>query len=325
MTTLTCPKCRQSMPDAALDVGHCPACGFPLDGPLVIGGAARRSPALLAALIGAVVVATGVAGYALLKPTETPAERELSREPDPEPPVVAVRHVAPFPHLPKSHTAPPDAVPALVSEQPVRPAPVVEPPKKDGPRPVGVGIKIDPKIAPKRHFDNPDDTVTLPDLNSGDRVTLTGKVRVLRIHGVNGNGSIDASGLSAEEIEIKHDLNGDAVVTLNAPGGKVTIGGYVVGSAKLTVAAPGGEVNVLANSGLFAGGSTTRLTAKRVVVAGKLGGGAKVYVTLTAGGSLELTSADEGAVVTYKKAVATDPPLSVEKGVLRGGARVVAE
>lgn len=148
---------------------------------------------------------------------------------------------------------------------------------------------------------------------------------MLRIGSVNGNGAIDASALVAEEVVITGDLNGDAVVTLNAPGGKVTIGGYVVGSAKLTVIAPGGEVFVLANSGQFAGGSTTKVTAKRFDIAGKLGGGAKVHVTLTAGGSLKLTSADEGALVTYKKAAASDPPLTIERGVIRGGAKVIVE
>lgn len=332
MTTLTCPKCRQGMSDAALDVGQCPACGFPLDGPLVLDGAPRRhSPALLVAVAGALVVATGVAGYAFLKPTDTPAaDREVAREPDPEPPAVAVRHVAPFPHLPQPRDAqppnqPPKAVPVVVNEKPPQPAPVIEPPKHDGPRPIGVVMKVDPKIAPKRHFDSPHDTAALPDLNSGDRVTLTGKLRVLRIGSVNGSGSIDASGLVAEEIVITGDLNGEAVVTLNAPGGKVTIGGYVVGSTKLTVIAPNGEVRVPANSGLFAGSSTTRLTARRVEIAGKLGGGAKVFVTFTAGGSLKFAAADEGAIVTYKKAAPSDPPVTIEKGTVRGGAKVIAE
>jgi ssDNA-binding Zn-finger/Zn-ribbon topoisomerase 1 len=42
MTTLPCPKCRQQMPDDALDRGQCPACGFPLDGPLVLDAGSRR-------------------------------------------------------------------------------------------------------------------------------------------------------------------------------------------------------------------------------------------------------------------------------------------
>ena len=319
MTAFTCPKCRQAVSDVALDAGHCPACGFPLDGPLVINTPRRRSPGWLLAVGGALVAATGVAGYAYLSP---PAPRhETASAPPGELPPVAVRHVAPFPHAPKPRD---EQAPVKVpNEKPSRPA--VEPPKKGGARPVGVVMKIDPKIAPVRHFDNPDDTATLPDLNSGDRVTLTGKLRILRVGSVNGKGSINASELVAEEIVLHGDLNGDAVVTLNAPGGKVTVGGYVVGSAKLTVVAPGGEVLVLADSGLFAGGSTTKLTAKRFEAAGKLAGGAKLFVTLTAGGSIKIAAADEGATVTYKKAAASDPPLTVEKGAVRGGARVIEE
>lgn len=142
MTTLTCPKCRLGMSDAALDAGQCPACGFPLDGPLVLDVAAhRRSPALLVAVAGA-VVATGVASYAFLQPTDTPAaDHDITGTPDAGPPAVAVRHVAPFPHLPK----PPDAPDAKSTPEP---RPVVELPKKAGPRPIGVVMKIDPKIAP---------------------------------------------------------------------------------------------------------------------------------------------------------------------------------
>lgn len=317
MTTLICPKCRQGMPDAALDAGQCPACGFPIDGPLILDAPARRrSPALLAVLGGVVLAASGVAGYAFLRPTDTPAADRETTTPDTEALGVAAVPVAPFPRLAKPRTPDTDPVPQQ---------PVVVPVKRDGPRPVGVVMKVDPKIAPTRHFDSPDDTATLPDLNRGDRVTLTGRLRVLRVGSVNGNSVLDASGLTAEEIEIAGDLNGDALVTLNAPGGRVTIRGYVVGSTKLTILAPAGEVVVVANSGLFAGNSTTRLTAKRLEVAGKFGGNAKVFATLTVGGSLKLTTAEEGAQLTYKKAAASDPPLTVDKGIVRGGAKVLEE
>ncbi|MFM8272797.1 MAG: hypothetical protein ACKODX_10750, partial [Gemmata sp.] len=66
MTSITCPKCRQGADDGALDAGECPACGFPLDGPLVIaGGAPPRSSVRYIVGAGAVAVATaGYAGYA---------------------------------------------------------------------------------------------------------------------------------------------------------------------------------------------------------------------------------------------------------------------
>ncbi len=311
MTTLTCPKCRQGLPDDALDAGQCHLCGFPLDGPVVLGtpGARAGGTRLLLAAGGAVLVVAAVAGfvyYDRADASRTQPATELAALTSPEP-ASPVRHVAPLPHEPKL----PDAIPAPV-----------EPPKRDGPRPVGVVMKVDPKIAPQRHFDHPDDTAALPDLNTGDRVTLTGRVRILRLGSVNGKGTLDASGLVAEEVVITGDLNGEAVVQLHAPTGKVTVGGYVMGNAKLTILAPGGEV-VVAHTGRVTGGATMTVTAKRLEVNCPLSGGAKVAVTLTAGGSLKLTRAEEGATVTYKKAAPTDPPPTIEKGDLHGGAKVL--
>ncbi len=331
MTTLTCPKCRQRMTDAALDVGQCPACGFPIDGPLVFNGTAkRRSPALLLAVTGVLVAGAGAAGYAYYTQAK-PSSPEVADARNDGSPGTPVKHIAPFPHTPKPRD--PSGTDQPIPPKPADPKdmtgtkdppPVVEP-KRVGPRPLGVVMKVDPKIAPKRHFDHPDDTAAIPDLNSGDRVVLTGKVRALRIGSVNGKGSIDASGLIAEEIVITGDLNAEAVVTLNCPRGKVTIGGYVGGISKLTVLAPGGEVIVLADSGRLTGSAVTTVTAKRLEVAGKLLGAARLNAALTTGGSLKLTSTEEGAIVTYKKAAASDPALIVERGIIRGGAKVLAE
>ncbi len=331
MSTLTCPKCRQGMTDDALDVGQCPACGFPLDGPLVLDGTnKRRPPALLFAVAG--VLVAGAAGYAYFGQSEP--TREVADARNDDTPVTPIKHIAPFPHAPKPRD--PRSPDQPITLKPIDPngtggnkvqplvPPIVEP-NRVGPRPIGVVMKVDPKIAPMRHFDQPDDMAALPDLNSGDRVVLTGKVRTLRIGSVNGKGSIDASGLIAEEIVITGDLNGEAVVTLNSPGGKVTLGGYVGGVSKLTVIAPGGEVIVLADSGRLTGSAVTTVTAKRLNVAGKLLGGARLNATLTTGGSLKLTTTEEGAIVTYKKAVASDPAVIVERGILHGGAKVLAE
>ncbi len=327
MTTLTCPKCRQGLPDDALDAGQCHLCGFPLDGPVVLGTpGARAGGTRLLLAGGAVLVVAVVAGfvyYDRADASRTQPATELAALTSPEP-ASPVRHVAPLPHEPKSREN--EAVPVDppgTGDQGQPPVPVVpEPPKKVGPRPGGVVMKVDPKIAPQRHFDHPDDTAALPDLNSGDRVTLTGRVRILRLGSVNGKGALDASGLVAEEVVITGDLNGEALVLVNAPNGKVTVGGYVIGAAKLTIVAPGGEV-VVAHTGRVTGGATMTVTAKRLEVNCPLSGGAKVNVTLTAGGSLKLKRAEEGATVTYKKATASDPPPTIAKGELHGGAKVL--
>ena len=321
MTTPPCPKCRQPVTDAALDAGQCPLCGFPFDRPVLLDGPSSRLGAVAVAF--AVVLAaigSGFGGYyySINNRTQPKPEPEFvaapRAAPKPARPQPATRPIAPLPHEPKQNDVPTPA-----------PNPItVEPPKKDGPRPIAVVMKVDPKIAPKRHFDQPDDTIALPDLNSGDRIVLTGKIRVLRLGSVNGNASVDASGLIAEEVIITGDLNGEALVRLNAPGGKVKIGGYVMGAAKLTVVAPGGEVLVAGNSGCLTGGALATVTAKRVVVAGWMSGGAKLNITLTTGGVLKLTRLQEGAIVTYRKAAVSDPALAVERGQLKGGAKVIA-
>jgi hypothetical protein len=324
------------MPEDALDAGQCPACGFPLDGPVILGTPPARGVGriFLAALV--VLCIAGLAALGAWEFSNPPPEKppvELAQAPAPES-LLPVVHIAPFPHEAAARPAGPDAppveppVPGAKEPPPQPPLPVpvpVEPPKKrEGPRPVGVVMKVDPKIAPVRTFDHPDDTAALPDLNSGDQVVLKGRVRALRIGSVNGKASLDASGLVAEEVVITGDLNSDAMVKLNAPGGEVIVRGFVLGNAKLTVAAPGGSV-LLTESARMSGGATVTATAKHFEAKGLLSGGAKLHLTLTAGGSLKLARLDEGAVVSYRKSAPGDPPPTVEKGLVRGGARVVAE
>jgi hypothetical protein len=329
MTTLTCPKCRTALPDDALDAGQCPRCGFPLDGPVILvpAGTPFGGTRLLLAVGAALLLAAGVAGYAFFGPAGasiTQPAVEVAAVPSTEP-AAPVVHVAPFPHQPKRLSANPSAPPA---DPPgpmgdVGQPPIPEPPKnKDRPRPIGVVMKVDPRIAPNRHFDHPDDTAALPDLNGWDRVTLTGKVRVLKIGSINGNGVLDASGLIAEEIVITGDLNRDAQVMLNAPNGTVTVGGYVTGASKLTIAAPGGEV-IVAGSGRLSGCPVVTVTAKRLEVNCPVSGTARVNATLNAGGALKLTLVEDRATVTYKKAAPNDPRLTVERGVIRDTAAVV--
>jgi hypothetical protein len=324
MDTLTCPKCRTGLSDAALDAEQCSQCGFPLVGPVVLvpAGSQIGGTRLLLPLTAALVLTGAGTIYALTdwSPQQAepdPAPRELAALPIESLPVV---HVAPLPREVKLSTAIPPVEPPGAQGQP--PGPVAVEPKKDVPRPIGVVMKVDPKIAPKRHFDHPNDTAALPDLNTGDRVTLTGRVRVLKLGSVNGKSVLDASGLVAEEVIISGDVDRDAQVFLNAPNGKVTVGGYVTGASKLTILAPGGEV-VVAGSGRLSGCPVVTVTAKRLEVKCPMSGTARVNATLTAGGSLKLGLMEDGATVTYRKAAANDPLVTVEKGETRGSAKVL--
>jgi hypothetical protein len=302
--------------DESLDAGQCPACGFPFDGPVLLAAPGRGGARMILAG-GFVAALAGVAaGVAFWPHSDAPAQ--------PPPAFVAATPsepalpVAPFPHEP--NPAEPQVEPNPTPD--VKPEPVALPaPKREG-RPVGVVMKVDPKIAPVRHFDQPDDTAALTDVNTGDRVVLTGRLRGLRVGSVNGKGSIDASRLTVEEVVIAGDINSEAVVKLNAPGGKVTVGGFVLGAPKLTVTAPAGEV-LIAKSGRVSGASVLTITAKRFEALGRIAGAARVNLVLSAGGSLKLTTMDERAVVTWRKALPSHPRPVVEKGELRGGASVV--
>lgn len=342
MTTLTCPMCRRGLSDDALDAGQCPLCGFPLDGPVVLAapdpriGNTSTGPRFLLATAALFVLAMVSALVAVVAMSTWPVPQQKPVEFVAQPLVAPAPPPSPQPELipPLPPLAPPPHEPQRLSANPPMPAVdppgigdkgppiVVAPPKKDGPRPIGVVMKVDPKIEPKRHFDHPDDTARLPDLNSGDRVILTGKVRVLKLGSVNGKGVLDASGLVAEEVIITGDLNNEAQVLVHAPNGIVTVGGYVTGASKLTIAAPGGEV-IVAGSGRLSGGPLVTVTAERLEVKCPMSGNARVNVTLTAPGALKLGLMEEGATVTYKKAGANDPPPTVEKGLIRGGAKVI--
>ena len=329
MTTLTCPKCRQKLPEEALDAGQCPHCGFPLDGPVLLATpdiSGRGRWRIVAEVVVTLLFTTAVVYWFLgrSEPTRAPHAPEVAALN----PTEVEYHAAPFPHEPEPRTIPTANAPTeprtdKPRDQDQPPVlPIVEAPKKDGPRPISVVMKVDPKITPQRHFDSPDDTAALPDLNNGDRVALTGRVRVLRLGSVNGNGRLDASGLVADEVIITGDMNGEAHVQVNAPNGQVTVGGYVMGTSKLTILAPGGVVKV-ADTGRVTGHATVTATAKRLEVNGPLSGNAKVKATLSARGSLKWVRAEENATVSYKRAAETDPPPTIDKGELRGGAKVV--
>jgi len=294
MSHLACPKCRLSVSDDALDAGQCPGCGY--DGAMV----ALASPkwAWLAATLA--VVGVGLAaGVYLLFPRQ-----QWTRHPRTHPIAVA----APAPNRPLERIEP-DIAPAprlvapqvhtQVSWEPAPPPHAFAPPKKEPAPPRGPIVRIDAREVREKQIHNPDGVVQLTDLNRDDRLTLTGKVRLLKIGTVGGKATLDASGLIAEEIVMTGDVNDHAVVKLSAPNGKVTIGGQVEGSARLTVTAPGGEF-VVARSAKLDEHAEITVIAKDVEVNGRMSGQAKLVVILTGGGMAAIGAMEENAAVIYK-------------------------
>jgi hypothetical protein len=317
MTAFACPKCRGALPDSALDAGSCATCGFPLDGPLPVLAPPRNArPLALGALA---VLALGAGAYALFRAPTPEREPEVARV---EPRAPAAKHevaVAPHPHEPPAK--PVDVIEPKPQPKPEpKPEPKVEPPAAKP----GAVVLIDPFDAPKRHIDIADAEVRVPDLHGEHQIVLSGKARVLNLGSLHGRVSVDASKLDVREVQISGDLHGDAQLVVSAPNGRVSVNGFVIGSAKLTVLAPGGAV-LLAESSRLDGGSTVTVTAKELTVRGPMLGGTKLSATLTSGGALKLTTLEGGATATYRKEKPSDPAPVVERGDVRGGAKVIAE
>jgi len=340
-----CPSCGLPLSERALAAETCPCCGAAFLGceqpgpepqtlaqpvPVTVEPTAPHAPqysrqAIRAtAWVGAalLVIGVGVASYLLALPDEAPRVAE-TKPPDPETPAAQTPAPAPTPSQsqPRAELAPsPREVSVVRPLSPVTAVAVApEPrPKADAPR-----VLLDPFDGPERKLDLPNGTAEVADLNGEDKLTLTGKVKVLKIGPVNGSAVIDASALEVDEIELTGDINGGTVVKLNSAGGRITIAGHVNGSAKLTIHAPGGEV-------VFAGGDDTQvtggtvvtITAKRLDFRSQLSGGTRIDATLTKGGSLRTRVMDGGATLRYKAASHNDPELKVETGESRGGASV---
>lgn len=314
MSPLSCPRCRQRICDTDLDAGSCPSCGY--DGPAVTIG---RQGSLWILTSVAVLIGAGALGAYLIipRPDETRTAARVGtnskqhvphREPVPRAAESAEPGLAPLPR----------EIAALAAPDPP-PVPVL--PANVGPR-----IVLDPRDVPDHtltiKLDNPLGTVAIPDLNGHDRITLTGRVNVLRIGSINGAAVIDASELAANEVVVSGDLNGTSTVKLNAPGGKITLGGLVIGQSHLVASAAGGDVGLVAKSGRFGGSAQVAITARRVVIDGLVNEGVQVGVTLTSGGYLRVAVMDGGARLTGKKAAATEPEPKIETGELRNGTKI---
>jgi hypothetical protein len=178
---------------------------------------------------------------------------------------------------------------------------VAAPPKKNPPALAVVGPiqRIDPRATRERRIDAPEGAIAISDMNRDDHLILRGVVRQLRIGSVGGRATLDASGLAVEEIIISGDIHGRATVKLHAPDGSVTISGHVEGTARVTVDAPRGELIVSAGSGKLDGQARLTVIARSVAVEGVMAGDAKLFVTLTGGGSVISGSVQENASVIF--------------------------
>ncbi len=334
MDDIACPGCRMPISARAVAFGECPCCGHsfrepptavvppsvadtpPVTPPVTppAPSTKRRVWPLAVATTAGVLILGGVGVVALLPPA-VPAPTEQARQPSLPPVLPPPPSTKPAPTPPTAREAlpPPRVADPEPPPEPVKPVPIPKP------EPVKV-ITIDP-AAGDRKLDAPDGIAEILPLDGDTRLTLTGRVKVLRVGAVNGNTLLDTTGLVADEVVFVGDLNGSPTITVKA-GVRVRVEKVVEGAVNLTADAGGGEI-VFAEKGEVRGGAVLALTAKRVDAQALIGGGAKVGVTLTSGGSLRTRLMGEGATVEYKAACGNADKLTIETGELRGGAKVV--
>jgi hypothetical protein len=333
----SCPSCELPISAAAFASGTCPCCDHRFDAPPAVPETARAefptvgqplavSPPLgkrrnvwvpVAATVSALVVGIST-GYFLYSRTEEPSLATGIVERIVKPPA-SVLTAGNGVTAPTSSTVPllvpmPASKEILPQPHAVALAPEAKTPEK--------AILIDPADNADLKLDAPMGTAELVPLDGDDRITLSGRVKILKVNSVNGSIQLDASRLVAEEIVLDGDVNGNCRLKLNSAGGRVTIRGAFVGSSTLAVTAPGGTV-ILAEGGRIGGGTTVTVTAKAVESKGLINEGAKVNATLDSGGAIRVASLDGGASVTYRRAGAGDPKPKVETGELRSGTRVI--
>ncbi len=257
------------------------------------------------ALVGAVAFAAGtlcgvggVLGFhSLDRAKAKPDEPEVAeKRPEPAPPTKvappAKIEVAPMPHEP---------VPELL---PFGPDSDLDPDVKV--------VQIQPPGLLTPHAINmPADVYSVPVMKKGEHVVLKGKVKSLRVHGLDAGAMLDASDLEAATIIVTGKIDGRSTLKLKAPNGAVNLSAKVDGRSDVTINAPGGDVvftgqtTPTRDGSKIDNGSTVTITARTVVFKGDIAGtDTRVSVTLTRNALLRVGAVTGKAVVEYKSLVA---------------------
>jgi hypothetical protein len=165
-------------------------------------------------------------------------------------------------------------------------------------------------------LDNP--AVAEPNVLPGGHLVLRGKVRVLRVAGLEAGAVLDASDLEADEVIVNGKIDGGSRLWVKAPNGRVTFRARIDGRSRVGVNAPGGWVAFspeAADGAKIDGGAQVSITGKAVRLDGTIGGsGTKVSVSITAGGSLVFRELVGPSRLEYGTADPDDPEPSVTAG-----------
>ena len=288
-------------------------------------GSRLAAGVLLGFLVGVPVGVGGVVGweayqngalpdwFALPSPRETLTDTHAPSPTGPElapPPreVVRVPPVAPPNPTPGTNEAPPPPEPA--------------PPELAPPNP------FRPGAPPAMVLDNPDGE-SRPVVRPGGKLVLRGKVKLLRVSGLEGGAVLDCSELEAEAVVVAGRIDGGSHLYVWSPAGSVTFTAPVVGGSTVRVAAPGGTVTFArsdrrrGDGGTIDGGATVAVKASTVAFRERIAGdGTRVAATLTNPARLSFAGVEGTARLEYAKADPDGPEPEVEEGRVTGLAKV---
>ncbi len=350
MPFVRCPHCKLPVTADEAESGACPVCAAPLDA-LPAPTPPETTPARLSEMqtnygrIGAGVVllflAIGGPWLALYqsgppapKPEKTDPPVALAPRPEPapveppaSPPPVAAPEPAPSPEPPAPKAEP-------VVETPPPPAPVAPPTVPETKQPASEptrpptgqrGVLV---VGDKRHLFLPDSDYTVPDLQRGTRVLVSGKVKMLQVGQLDG-ATLETADFEAEDVLFTRKIDHRSRVHLRLPGGNIEFRAPITGQSQVEIDAPGGKVlftrpllRVAAPEPAVAGESDVQVTARdvdfRTTIAGTT---THVIVALTKGGHLRFHGLDGQARLHYRKTDAADPEPRIDPGWVRGGAQ----
>ena len=355
MATVACPSCGMPRAEELVEVTACPVCGHAHQEvaeelepvtiepavPTTRGLTPRGSPPiessrggrlavglLLGFALGGASGVAGVLGWQALPTRAGDAGGTVDAVTEPDP--TADRHakvpVAPMPReVVARSTAPttPDTPPPPAAP-PVGPMPQPVPPVV----PVVGGAPLQP--APANPFrpaapaalvlDSPD-AESSPVVAPGRTMVLRGRVKTLKVRGLEGGAVLDCSDLDAQEVIVTGKIDGGSTLWVKSASGNVTFQAKVDGRSRVGITAPGGTV-VFANptggvgqGATIDGGATVDVKSKAAHFHARINGpGTKVSVTLTAGGSLLFTELEGNSRLEYGKFDPDDSEPTVVRG-----------
>lgn len=342
MATVACPGCGLPRAEAEVGATPCPVCaatpkpvaetptprkkyadptaGLPADAselnapvPRAPGGS-RVLVGAATFLLGTLCGVGGLLGFQAIDWAKfNKGEPEVAAKPEePTPtgnshPPLAGPAIAPMPHEPAA-----------------KPEPLAFGPGPDEPEPEAKQVQVPmPGHVETHDFNEPKDTRSVPALRKGEHVVLRGRVKTLRLRGLDSGATLDASKLEAAVIIVSGKIDGRSTLKLNAPGGVVQISAKVDGRSVVEIAAPGGEVKfMLATTPTREGskidnGSAVAITARVVEFKGDVTGiDTKVSVVLSRSAVLKIAAISGKATVEYKSQAAGWAPPEVTVGFL---------